>query len=176
MDLSRALPGTVKFSLSHLSQTTYLLSFDSSFTDQQFKTVCSARLKPLGYIAFPWSPAISTKEHTLGYKVWLDIADLPPHFWSLEELAVITAPFGLILAHPPFKQVASFERLRLAITTDDLRRIPKSVTVFLNGRVIVAPLVIVGWTQETTPFNPSRIQPHLPPPTSSWRRKHMTKT
>jgi hypothetical protein len=38
--------------------------------------------------------------------------------------------------------------------------------MFLNGRVIVAPLVIVGWTQETTPFQPIK---DTTPPASTYQ-------
>jgi hypothetical protein len=91
-------------------------------------------LAPLGYIPFLWSPTIKADEKTLGYKVWMNIVDLLPHTCSLEELTTITSSFGLILAHSPFENVPSFERLTIAIATDKLERVPRSVSLLINGR------------------------------------------
>jgi hypothetical protein len=88
----------------------------------------------------------------MGYKVWLDLVELPPHVWSLDELAVISASFGLILVYAPLNNVRSFERSRLIIATDNLAHVPRSIELFLNGRIIIIPTVVVGWAQETTAF------------------------
>jgi hypothetical protein len=152
-DLSRALPQQTKYAISHLSSTYYLLMFNSHLTDPDYQTACKKHLTPRGYISFAWSPAVKSSQRGLGFKVWLDLADLPPHVWSLDELAVVFAPFGLILAHAPLDNVPSFERLRLVIATDNLSRLPKNVHLFLNGRLSIVPLVIIGWAREHTPFD-----------------------
>jgi hypothetical protein len=126
--------------------------FNSHLTDQDFTTAFAKTLSPLGYIFFHWSPAIKTTQHGIGYKIWLDLVDLPPHVWSLEELVVLTSSFGLILAHAPLNKVPSFERLHLAISKDNLSRIPRAIELFLNGRISNVPIVFTSWIQKATPF------------------------
>jgi hypothetical protein len=115
------------------TSTYYLISFD----------FCTSYLSSLSYIAFAWSSTIKIEMQALGYKVWIDLVDLPPHAWSLEELAVISSSFRLILPHPLFKKVESFERLRMVIATDNLSRIQRSIMMFLNGRKTITLLVII---------------------------------
>jgi hypothetical protein len=119
-DLSKALPRQTCYEVSHISSFYYLLMFNSYITDQQFKACFAKKLTPLGYISFLWSLTVKSKEHSLSYKVWLDLVDLPPHIWALDELAILTSSFGLILAHTLLNQLSSFERLRLSIATDNL--------------------------------------------------------
>jgi hypothetical protein len=91
-----------------------------------------------------WSPAIKSSEHGLEFKVWLDLVDLPPHIWSLDELAVVLASFGLILAHSPLNKVPSFERLHLVIATDNLSLIPHNIQLFLHYRISTVPIIEVS--------------------------------
>jgi hypothetical protein len=126
--------------------------FNSHLTDKDFKAFFAKTLTPIGYISFLWSPAAKSEEHNLGYKVWLDLVDLPPYLWALDELAVLTSSFGLILAHSSLNKVASFEWLQLSIATDALSKISRAICLFLNGRMSHIPLVVTGWIRETTAF------------------------
>jgi hypothetical protein len=150
--LSHALPRQTKLELSHLSTTYYYISFNSNLTNEDYQATFREHLTPQGYISFMWSPAIMSSEHRLGFKVWLDLVDLPPHVWSLHELDVVLASFGLILAHSPLNKVPSFERLHLVIATDNLTRIPHNIQLFLHRRISTVPIVSLSWTQEATPF------------------------
>jgi hypothetical protein len=78
-DLFRALPRQTLYEISHISSFYYLLMFNSHITDKDFKVCFDKGLPPLGYISFPWFPAIKSKEHDLVYKLWLDLVELPPH-------------------------------------------------------------------------------------------------
>jgi hypothetical protein len=104
-DLSRALPYHIEFELSHLTFTFYLIMFNSHLIDQDYQMAFKQHLSSQGFVSFLWSPAVKSTEHGMGYKIWLDLVDLPPHVWSLDELAVISASFGLILEHSPLNNV-----------------------------------------------------------------------
>jgi hypothetical protein len=140
-----------RYEVSHISSRYYLLMFNSHLTDKDFKAFAKT-LTLIGYISFLWSPAAKSEEHSLSYKVWLDLVDLPPHLWSFDELAVLTSSFGLILAHSSLNKVASFERLWLSIATDALSKIPRAICLFLNGRMSHIPVVVTGWIRETMAF------------------------
>jgi hypothetical protein len=56
-------------------------------------------------------PTVKSKEALLGFKVWLELADLPPHTWSEQEIATTTSSFKLVLAHTPLASISSYERL-----------------------------------------------------------------
>jgi hypothetical protein len=151
-DLSRALPRQTLYEISHISSFYYLLMLNSHITDKDFKVCFDKGHSPLGYISFPWFPAIKSKEHDLGYKLWLDLVELSPHTWALDDLAVLTSSFGLILAHSLLSQVSSFKRLRLSIVTDNLSQVPICIHLFLNGRLSSIPVVVLGWIRESTEF------------------------
>jgi hypothetical protein len=153
-DLAGALPRNTSFETSYISKTYYLLMFNSHLTHLDFQTAFTITLSPLGYISFHWSPTIKTVQLGLGYMIWLDLVDPPPHthVWLLEELAVLTSSFGLILAHAPINKAPSLERLCLAIATDNLSWVPRAIELFLNGRLSTVPIIIAGWVQEATPF------------------------
>jgi hypothetical protein len=78
-DLSRALPRSTAYQLSHLTGAYYLLMFNSHITHQEVMVICDRTLNSHGYILFLWTPALKSDEQALGYKVWLEMADLPPH-------------------------------------------------------------------------------------------------
>jgi hypothetical protein len=63
---------------------------------------------------------MKSQGHALGYKVWVELADLLPYVWSEQEIPILASPFGLVLAHTSLIQLASYERLRLYIATDNL--------------------------------------------------------
>jgi hypothetical protein len=122
-----------RYEVSHISSHYYFLMFNSHLTNKDFKAFFAKTLTLIGYISFLWSPAAKSEEHSLSYKVWLDLVDLLPHLWAFDELAVLTSSFGLILAHSSLNKVASFERMRLSIATDALLKIPRAICLFLNG-------------------------------------------
>jgi hypothetical protein len=62
---------------------------------------CELGLSRRGYITFLWSLALETTEEKLGYKVWLDLVDLPAHMWTEKAIATIASSFGLIMSHTP---------------------------------------------------------------------------
>jgi hypothetical protein len=111
----------------------YLLAFNSHITHQEFNLICEQRLNKLGYIFFHWTPTVRSSMESLGFKVWLEILDLPPHYWSVQEIPTLATFFGLVLTHTPLAEVASFERLRLCVATNNLSRVPHNLELFLNG-------------------------------------------
>jgi hypothetical protein len=82
-DISRALPRGINFELSHLSGACYLLAFNSNITHQEFNVVCDHRLNKLGYQFLLWTPVVKSKQELLGFKVWLELIDLPLHCSSV---------------------------------------------------------------------------------------------
>jgi hypothetical protein len=79
-DLTRALLRDANFQLSHLIGVYYLLMFNSNITHTDFMHICDRQLNTRGYIFFIWTPVVKSNEQASGYKVWLDLTDLLPHF------------------------------------------------------------------------------------------------
>jgi Domain of unknown function (DUF4283) len=98
-DISRALSRGINFELSHLSGVCYLLAFNSNITHQEFNAVCDHKLNKLGYLFFLWTPVVKSKQEPLGFKVWLELIDLPLHCWSAQEIPTLASSFGLVLTH-----------------------------------------------------------------------------
>jgi Domain of unknown function (DUF4283) len=107
-DITRALPRGIEFELSHLSGTYYLLAFNSHITHNEVMMICDQKLNSQGYVFFLWTPAVNSKKQALGFKVWVELLDLPPHCWSIQELPTLTASFGLILAHTPLSHLRGY--------------------------------------------------------------------
>jgi hypothetical protein len=100
---------------------------------------------------YKWSPLNNAKELNLHFKVWFDIINAPPHFWSLDEIIKAVGSFGVLLDHAPLHHVKSFEKLRVLVACRSLR-VPHSVTFALDGVETKCPIAICSWASEPTVF------------------------
>jgi hypothetical protein len=95
------------------------------------------------YMCHRWSPTVGSSMTTYPFKVWLDIIDIPPHLWSVDEILKGIASTGILLDHSPLHQITSFERFRILIATTH-PRILKSITFLLQGVITGCKIKIIS--------------------------------
>jgi hypothetical protein len=95
---------------------------------------------------------VGSNTTTYPFKIWLDILDVPPHLWSLDELIKGLTNISMLVDHAPLPNIQSFERFRILIAATHMR-IPKSINFLLQGVQTVCNIEITSWLHDEIVFD-----------------------
>jgi hypothetical protein len=101
---------------------------------------------------YRWFPMVNSKELNLRFKVWLNVMDVPPHLWSLDEILKGVGSLGVLLDHASLYHVQSFEKFRILIACKDLHSQPHNIMFVLDGVETKCNLKACSWISELTTF------------------------
>jgi hypothetical protein len=95
---------------------------------------------------------VGSNTTTYPFKIWLDILDVPPHLWSLDELIKGLTNISMLVDHAPLPNIQSFERFRILIAATHMR-ILKSINFLLQGVQTVCNIEITSWLHDEIVFD-----------------------
>jgi hypothetical protein len=80
------------------------------------------------------------------------ITNLPPHFWSIDEILKAVGSFDVLLDHAPLHHVKSFEKFHILVAAHSLC-VPGNLTFVLDGVETTCPLAVCSWVSKPTLFH-----------------------
>lgn len=142
------------FQLTHMSGTQYLLLLPPGADRHRFLLGVSQPLQNLGYVTYPWTPAINGYPLKLKFKVWIKLMNLSPLAWTIDHLVPAVSSFGIVLDHCSLTRVNSIESLRAVIAVPDLGKIPHSLMMWIRGVGRPVEVRVHSWLEEPLPLIP----------------------
>lgn len=142
------------FPVTHMSGTQYLLLLPSGFDRHRFSLSFNKQLQELGFILYPWSPAINGYPMRLKYKVWLELRKMSPQAWTIDHLIAAASSFGIVLEHASMTKSPSLESMLAVVAVPDLGLIPQSLMLWLKGIGRDVEVRVLSWLEEPVPLNP----------------------
>ena len=143
-----------------MSGDQYLLLLPLGVDRNRFLLQHGRPMQDLGYVAYPWSPAINAYPLRLKYKVWLELRKMSPQAWNLDHLIPTVSSFGIVLDHTPLNNVHSLERMMVAVAVTDLSKVPRAILLWVRGLARSIEILVHGWVEEPLPL----MQPLDPTP------------
>lgn len=114
------------FPLTHMSGTQYLLLLPLGSDHHHFLLSYDKPLQDLGYVSYPWSPAINGYPMWLKYKVWIELHKMSPQMWTIDHLIAAASSFGIVLEHVAMHTVSSLEKMMVVVAVPDLNSNPEN--------------------------------------------------
>ncbi|KAF3331481.1 Major cell-surface adhesin PAc [Carex littledalei] len=131
--------------VSALARARHLIILPIGLTPETFIKAIPEYLWNMGYSFEPWCPVGDAPVRVPAFKALLHIIDLPPLLWREDVVRSAVAKFGLYLGSVAPQDPNDISYWAVAVGTDDLERIPKSISLVAGGIEYVAPVVIVTW-------------------------------
>lgn len=128
-----ACNSSAPFPITHMSGTQYLLFLPYGEDRHRFLRSFGKQLQDLGFITYPWSPAINGYPTRLNNKVWIELRKVSPQAWCIEHLVAAISSFGIVLDHTPMLRIHTLESMRAVIAVPDLALIPHLIRMWIRG-------------------------------------------
>lgn len=141
--------------ITHMVGPQYLLILPMGQDRHRFLLNFTKPLQDLGFITYPWSPAINAYPSRLKFKVWLELRRMSPLAWCLEHLIAAISSFGVVLEHSTMSRVHSLESMLAVIAVPDLALIPHAIEMWIRGHSRDIDVVVLSWIEEPLPFIPA---------------------
>lgn len=144
----------IPFPVTHMEGPQYLLLLPEGSDRQRFMEHHTQQLQELGYVLYPWSPAINGYVANLKFKIWIELRKLSPLAWTIDHLVAAVSTFGVVLDHSSMTKVSSIERMFAVVAVTNLENIPHSILMWIRGIERPVGVVVHSWIEETIPLTP----------------------
>ncbi|KAF3332750.1 hypothetical protein FCM35_KLT02327 [Carex littledalei] len=128
-----------------MARARHLIVLPIGLTPETFIKAIPEYLWNMGYTFEPWCPVGDAPVRVPAFKVLLHLIDIPPMLWKEDVVRTAVAKFGLYLGSVAPQDPNDISYWAVAIGTDDLQRIPKSISLVAGGIEYITPVVVVTW-------------------------------
>ncbi|KAF3341673.1 hypothetical protein FCM35_KLT00311 [Carex littledalei] len=142
------------FPITHMVGPQYLLVLPPGSDRHRFLLNYAKHLQDLGYVAYPWTPAINAFALRLKFKVWIELKRLSPQSWNIDHLIPTVSSFGVVLNHASMTRVHSLETMFVVMAVAELSHIPHNIQTWVRGVGRHIQVVVHSWLEEPLPIIP----------------------
>lgn len=143
------------FPLTHLAGPQYILMTPVGIDRHAFLKAHGKALQDLGYVTYPWTPAMGGTTLRPKYKVWVELKRMPPQAWNVHTLMHAVGSFGALIDHTLMTNVRSLERMMAVVGVPDLEWVPQSTMIWVKGVARTIDIEVHGWIEESLPIAPA---------------------
>lgn len=147
-----------EISVSRVSNNTYTMLLPLGISADTFIRATPPSLWDLGLTFHPWSKHLTSTLKVPTFKVILDLVDVPSDLYRERDIIRAVSSFGLYLGSIAQEDPSNLTRWTVAIATDDLERVPNSITMVVGGFQDKVRVHFVNWKEK-----PIYQQGDLPP-------------
>lgn len=136
--------------VAQLARKRILIHLPVGLKVDTFIKAIPAALWEQGLSIQPWTQLEGAKVTIPRFKLLLDLIDFPVHVLRDKEIIKAVSSFGIFLGTVAPEHKSNLSFARVAIATDDLRRVPKALEVLAGG--LEYPVEVRPVTWETGPI------------------------
>lgn len=133
--------------VAQLPNERFLIQLPRGLAVDTFVKATPGYLWDEGFIFQHWSQMEGAQVLMPRFKVLIDLIGVPPHLWREDYIVSATAKLGLFLGTVAPEHASDYTAWRLAIATDDLRRIPPTMGMVVGGVEHPIEVKTIAWSR-----------------------------